>query len=78
MEMIAVEGVGVGSEPHLEAAAAGIVHRPKEAADVLLLAVPAGENCDPPSVGEDEGADVDRIRTAVLAQPSPGLAVDQL
>src|SRR4051812_41585840 len=75
--MIAVEGVGVGAEADAEPAAAGIVDRAQEAPDILVLAAPAGGDGDPPPVGEQEGADVDRIGLAVLAEPRTGLAVDR-
>src|SRR3954465_4864083 len=77
VQMVAVEGVGVGAEADAEAAAAGIVGRAQEAAHVLVVAVPARRNGDPPAVGGQEGADVHRVRLAVLAEPRAGLAVDR-
>src|SRR5689334_8028330 len=75
MEVVAVKGVGVGAEPDGKAPAAGIVHRAKEAADIVVGAAPAVEDRDAASVGELEGRDVDGIGAAMLAQPVAVLAV---
>ena len=65
MQMVAVEGIGVGADHDLEAAAGGLVDGAQEAADVLVLAVPAVEHLDAAPVGEDEGGYVDGIGAAI-------------
>src|SRR5687768_6023189 len=77
MKMVAVEGVGIRPEHDSEAPAGGGVDVAKEAAHVLVAAVPAGQDRDPAPVGEDERADVDGIGPAMLAEAGAGAAVDR-
>jgi hypothetical protein len=77
MKVVAVEGVGVGAEDDPEAAAPRVVDRSKESADVLVAAAPAVLDRDPAAVGEEEGADVDRVGAAMLAEPGAGAIVDR-
>ncbi len=75
MHVVAMVAVGIGAEPHLEAAAPRLVHGAKEVSSVRVAAAPPVENGNPPAVRQDECAYVDRIGAAVLAEFLPCLPV---
>src|SRR6185503_9612623 len=77
MQMVSMLPIGIRSEADRETPAAGIVHRVQEAAHILVRPRPAFEHGDAPPIGEQEGADVDGIGPAMLAEPRAGLVVDR-
>src|SRR5689334_21863540 len=77
MEMVVMIGVAVGREADREAPAAAAVDLAQEAADPLVLAVPAFADGDVAAVGEQEARDVDRIGAAMFGEALSRPAVDR-
>ncbi len=69
-------GVGFRAKRDAEAAAARLVSIAQEAADILILRVPAIEDGDAAAVVEHECCDVDGVGAAMLAKLPAGPAVD--
>ena len=77
MQMVAMIAVRVRPQRYPEAAAAGLVNGAKETAHILVLAVPALLDRDPPPVLQHESADIDGIGAAMLAELGAGHSVDR-